>query len=341
MRLDNVSGLDASGQDVSVWQRVSLPNLTMQPVLIVAGPTASGKSSLALAAAEEFGGTVINADSMQIYRELPVLTARPSPADEARVPHRLYGVLDASERCSAGRWAAMCADAIHEARAQRRLPIVVGGTGFYIKALMEGLSAIPAVPATARADAMALRGRLGPDAFHAELAAVDPAAAERLNVGDSQRVTRAYEVWLATGRSLSDWQNEPAVPPVPDADFFAIVLDPPRAELNAACDARFDAMLANGALDEVLALAELHLDPGQPAMKALGVPELLRHIAGEMPLAAAVEAAKLATRQFAKRQASWFRHQIDCAERLDEQFSESLTTKIFPKIRNFILTAQN
>jgi tRNA dimethylallyltransferase len=164
-------------------------------------------------------------------------------------------------------------------------------------------------------------------------------------VGDTQRVTRAYEVWLATGRPLSDWQSEPAVPPVPDAEFFAIVLDPPRDQLNAACDARFDAMMANGALEEARALAaqirDLGLDPALPAMKALGVPELLRHVAGEIPLAEAVAAAKLATRQFAKRQASWFRHQIGLAERLNEQFSESITTKIFPKIRDFVLTTQN
>jgi tRNA dimethylallyltransferase len=313
----------------------------MQPVLIIAGPTASGKSALAMACAQEFAGTVINADSMQVYRELPILTARPCAADEACVPHRLYGVLDATERCSAGRWSIMAAAAIAEARAASRLPIVVGGTGFYIKALTRGLSAMPEMSADARAEATALHARLGAEAFHAELARVDPGAAARLNPADTQRVTRAYEVWLATGRTLTAWQSEPAVPPVPGAAFFTIVLEPPRDLLNAACDARFDAMLANGAMEEVSALAARKLDPALPAMKALGVPELLRHLAGEIPLAEAAAAAKLATRQFAKRQTTWFRTQIGPAERMNEQFSESITSKIFPKIRDFMLTAQN
>jgi tRNA dimethylallyltransferase len=314
------------------------------PVLVVAGPTASGKSGLALAAAEEFGGTVINADSMQVYRELRVLTARPSDADEARVPHRLYGILAAAERCSAGRWATLAADAIAEAHGQGRLPIVVGGTGFYVKALISGLSAIPEVAADMRAEAMALYARLGAEAFQAELSRVDPVSAARLRVSDTQRLTRAYEVWLATGRALSDWQGEPAIPPVPGAAFFTIVLDPPRAALNAACDARFEVMLAAGALDEVRALVtqvrDLGLDPGLPALKALGVADLMRHLAGEQSLAAATAAAKLATRRFAKRQSTWFRTQIDPNERLFEQFSESLNAKIFPKIRDFILTTQ-
>lgn len=313
----------------------------MQPVVVIAGPTASGKSALALACAEEFTGTVINADSMQVYRELPILTARPTVEDEALVPHRLYGVLNANERCSAGRWSALAAGAISEAHDAGRLPIVAGGTGFYIKALMEGLSAIPEVSADSRAEAMALHARLGAEAFHAELARIDPVSAARLNAADTQRVTRAYEVWLATDRTLSDWQSEPAIPPVPGATFFVIVLDPAREPLNAACDARFEAMLAMGALDEVRALAALNLDPALPAMKALGGPELLRHLAGAIPLSEASAAAKLATRQFAKRQSSWFRTQIGPSDRLNEQFSESLLPKIFPKIRDFMLTAQN
>jgi len=318
---------------------------SMQPapkkIVVIAGPTASGKSGLALACAREFGGTIINADSMQVYRELHVLTARPSAADEADLPHRLYGVMSASERCSAGQWASLAADAIAEARSAGRLPIVVGGTGFYIKALTKGLSAMPEVPAAARAEAMALHARLGAQAFHGELARIDPAAAARVRASDSQRATRAYEVWLATGRTLSAWQSEPPMPPVPDAAFFTLVLDPPRDVLNAACDARFDAMLANGALEEVRALAALKLDPALPAMKALGVPELLRHLAGEISLLAASKAAKLATRHFAKRQSTWFRTQIDPSARVNEQFSESLLPKIFPNIRDFMLTTQN
>ena len=312
----------------------------MQPVLIIAGPTASGKSHLALAAAQEFRGTVINADSMQIYRELRILTARPTPAEEALVPHRLYGVMDAAERCSAGRWATLATVEIAAAHAAGRLPIVVGGTGFYLKALTQGLSAIPDVPAECRAEAMNLRDQLGPQAFHAELARIDPRAGERLLVVDAQRVTRAYEVWLATGRSLSDWQDEPPVPPLPDAQFLTFVLDPPRDALYAACDARFDAMLVQGALAEVRALAALGLDPALPAMKALGVPDLLSHLEGRLTLAGAALAAKQATRQFAKRQSTWFRTQIGPSERIFEQFSESLWQKIFTKIRDSRLTAQ-
>jgi tRNA dimethylallyltransferase len=249
-------------------------------------------------------------------------------------------MMSAAERCSAGQWASLAAAAIAEAHVAGRLPIVVGGTGFYIKALMEGLSTMPVVPSGVRNDAMALHARLGAEAFHAELAVIDPVAAQRLRISDTQRVTRAYEVWLATGRTLTAWQSEPAVQPVPGAAFFPIVLEPPREALYAACDARFDAMLANGALAEVRALAALDLDPALPAMKALGVPELLHHVAGEITLDEASAAAKLATRHFAKRQSTWFRTQIGPAERINEQFSESIYPKIFPKIRNFVLTAQ-
>jgi tRNA dimethylallyltransferase len=312
----------------------------MQPVVVIAGPTASGKSKLALAVARAFGGTVINADSMQVYRELRVLTARPSVAEEAEVPHRLYGILSAAERGTAGRWAALAGDAVAGAHAAGRLPILAGGTGFYLKALMDGLSAIPEVSAEARAEATARHRELGAAAFHAEVGRIDPAAAGRVAPSDAQRLTRAYEVWLATGRSLSDWQSEPPMPPLPDATFLTYVLDPPRAALNAACDARFDAMLAAGALDEVETLRQMRLDPTLPAMKALGVPDLLAYLKGRLPYETAVAQAKLATRQFAKRQSTWFRTQLDAANRRNEQFSERLSQEIFSKIREFVLTAQ-
>ena len=312
----------------------------MHPVLVIAGPTASGKSALALAAAREFDGVVINADSMQVYRELRIVTARPSMEDEAAVPHRLYGILSAAERCSAGRWAALAADEARTAWAARRLPIVVGGTGFYLKALLEGLNEIPEVPAEVRAEATALRNDAGAEAFHAQLAGIDPAAAARIALADRQRATRAYEVWLATGRSLTDWQAEPALPPLPEATFEVVVVDPARETLNAACNARLDVMMAAGALDEVRALAALQLDAGLPAMKALCVPELLRHLAGELSYEEAVVAAKRATRQFAKRQGTWFRTQLRTGLRLNEQFSESILLEIFSKIRKSLLTTQ-
>src|SRR4051812_3908656 len=223
-------------------------------VLAIGGPTASGKSALALDAAEAFGGTVINADSMQVYADLAVLTARPGPEALARVPHRLYGVLPATEACSAARWRDMALDAIAEAAGQGRLPVVVGGTGLYLRALMEGLAEIPSVPAPVRADARARHARLGGPAFHAGLAARDPAMAARLAPGDTQRLIRAWEVLEATGRSLADWQAAPSAGPPPGLRFATLVLDPPRDALYAACDGRFRAMVAAGALDEVARL---------------------------------------------------------------------------------------
>ncbi len=308
------------------------------PVVIIAGPTASGKSQLALALAEALNGVVINADSMQVYRELHILTSRPGEEDLARAPHRLYGVLSGAERCSAGRWRALAVAEIEAAREAGRVPVIVGGTGFYIKALMDGLSPIPEVP-EAHANAADARYReQGGAAMLAALAARDPETAARLAAGDRQRLVRAWAVLEATGRPLSDWQRE--APPVAEAGhrFHTVVLEPPRAELYAACDARFDAMLAAGALDEVRALDALGLDPGLPIMRALGVPELRRCLAGETPREQAVSAAKQATRNFAKRQYTWFRHQIQPSARIGAQYSESLEPEIFSDIRHFLLT---
>jgi tRNA dimethylallyltransferase len=303
------------------------------PVLVVAGPTASGKSALAAAIAEAFGGTVINADSMQVYRELPVLTAQPSAADRARAPHVLYGVLPAAERCTAGRWRAMALDAIAAARAQGRLPVVTGGTGLYLKALMEGLAQIPDVPPRVREETAALHERLGAERFHAALAARDPTAAARLAPGDTQRVRRAYEVFAATGRSILSYQAETAT----DGDaFVTMLLMPPRAVLNAACDARCRAMIAAGALAEVRALLAQNLSPDLPAMKALGVRELARHLRGELDMDEAVALLQQATRRYAKRQYTWFRHQMPGAQVWDAQLSESIKAEIFSFIRKSV-----
>jgi tRNA dimethylallyltransferase len=309
------------------------------PVLIVAGPTGSGKSALAIDAAVEFRGTVINADSMQVYRELRLLTARPSAEDEARVPHRLFGVLPAAEVCSAGRWLAMAAVEIAAARAQGRLPIVVGGTGLYLKALTNGLVPVPEIPEAARGEARALHRRLGGEAFKEELAGLDPVAAARLPAGDSQRLIRAYEVVAATGRTLADWQRQEPAKPAVDARFATIVLSPPREDLYAAVDARFDAMIAAGALDEVRALVAL--DPALPAMKAVGVKELAAHLRGEIDLEPACAAAKKATRNFAKRQRTWLRHQLDPDEQAFEQYSERIYPKMLSFIRQFLLTPRS
>jgi tRNA dimethylallyltransferase len=279
-------------------------------MILIAGPTASGKSALALALAEKLGGTIINADSMQVYRDLRIITARPTPEEEARAPHRLYGHVDAAENFSVGRWCTEVADVLAAAQREARAAIVVGGTGLYFKALTQGLAAVPPIPAQIRNE---VRGRLasdGVEALHAELTRHDPVAAARLMPGDRARVTRALEVILATGRSLLLW-HEANMPARVDAALAAkVFLMPDRDELLRRIDARFDAMMAAGALDEVRALAGRRLDPNQPAMKAHGVPWLIRHLNGEIALAEAIEGGKRDTRRYTKRQATWFRNQL-------------------------------
>jgi len=299
------------------------------PVIIVAGPTASGKSALALELAVAFGGTVINADSMQVYRELRILTARPSAVDEARAPHRLYGAIPAAEACTAARWREMAIAAIEAAHGAGRLPILCGGTGLYLKALTEGLSPVPDIPDDLRA---ALRTRYAGAAaaeIHAALANVDPVAAARLRPTDRQRLLRALEVYEATGRSIVDWQAMPPSGPPPGMDFCTILLLPPRKEVYAACDARFRRMLAEGALEEVRALRSLDLAADLPAMKALGVAELMRILDGAMTPEEATTAVQQATRNYVKRQFTWFSRQIIANLTIEAQFSEKLMPEIF------------
>ena len=281
-----------------------------QPIaILIAGPTASGKSALALDLAERLGGIVVNADSMQVYRDLRIITARPTDDDEARVPHRLYGHVDAAENYSVGRWCIDARDALDEAWKAGRVPILTGGTGLYFKALTQGLSAVPPTPPEIRA---AVRARLdaeGAAALHAELAQRDPAVAAKLKPADKMRIGRALEVLEATGRSLAEWHRD-GMPAILESRAVSIFLAPDRAQLHRRIDARFDAMLAAGALEEVKALDARHLDSLLPAMKAHGVPWLRRHLAGEVTLAAAAEGAKLDTRRYTKRQATWFRNQM-------------------------------
>jgi tRNA dimethylallyltransferase len=277
------------------------------PALLIAGPTASGKSALALAIAERAGGTIINADSMQVYRELRVLTARPTPLDEARAPHRLYGVRPAADAASVAWWRAAALAAMAEARAAGRLPILCGGTGMYFASLTEGLSDIPPIPPAARAEARRLLAEEGPAALHARLVADDPRTAARLRPSDSQRLARAFEVWHGTGRGLADWQAGGGTGPAPWR-FAAILIDPPREALRAAIAVRWNGMLAAGALEEVRSLVAEGLDPALPAMRAHGVPELASLLAGRMTPEAASARAILHTGQYTKRQATWFRH---------------------------------
>jgi len=310
--------------------------------LIVAGPTASGKSALALAISQRLGGTIINADSMQVYRELRILTARPTTHEEALAPHALYGVRPVAEPGNAGWWRAAALAAMQAARQSGRLPILCGGTGLYLAALTEGLAEIPEPGPQARAEARTLLAELGPQALHERLAVVDHDTASRLRPTDAQRIARAWEVWRGTGRGLAAWQAEPGVRPT-GWHFAAILLAPPRAALRAAIAARFETMLAAGALVEVRALLALGLDLSLPAMRAQGVPELAAHLGGELSLAVAAERAVLATGRYAKRQATWFRHHklaphgrthtIHARIADAEQFSERNLAEIFDFIR--------
>lgn len=307
--------------------------------VVLAGPTATGKSALALAVARECNGVVINADSMQVYRELPVLTAQPGAAERAAAAHRLYGFVTVSESCSAADWAALARAEIDQALGEGRLPIVVGGTGLYIKALLEGLAAVPEIPAEVRAAARRRLSEIGKAAFHDDLGRRDPAMASRIRPSDSQRLLRAWEVIEATGQSLAAWQarQEPS-PWAGGIDFVKLVVMPERSELHAACDQRFRDMVGRGALEEARALAD-RADNRLPAMKALGLRELIGHVRGEATLEQAIAAAQQATRRYAKRQLTWFRHQLAGGRTIPVsplfgKFSESFLAEIYNIIRS-------
>jgi tRNA dimethylallyltransferase len=278
--------------------------------VLIAGPTASGKSALALALAQKTGGVIVNADSMQVYRDLRIITARPTPEEEATVAHRLYGHVDAAVNFSAGGWVTDAAKVLAEARAQNRLAIFVGGSGLYFKALTRGLSAVPPIAPEVRESVRARLERDGVEALHTALAQSDPASAERLKPRDRTRIARALEVVEATGRSLTDWHREGLPPLLAPGQFRALFLEPDRDELYARIDARYEAMLEAGAREEVAALATRKLDPLLPAMKAHGVPALMAHLRGEITLAEAATTGRADTRHYAKRQFTWFRHQL-------------------------------
>lgn len=283
--------------------------MTKTPRLtLIAGPTASGKSRLALEMAEKTGAVIVNADSQQLYADLRVLSARPTIEDEARAEHRLYGVADAAESWSVGRWTRAVMPLLDELAAQDRPALLVGGTGLYFNALTRGLADIPAVPDAVRDTVQAAYDLEGEAAFRRRLAEVDPTAAAAITPGDRQRLIRALAVARATGRSLSDWKADTR-PLLAPGSYEALVVEPPRDRLYAACDVRVSEMIQNGALDEVRALLARNLDPTLPAMKAVGVPELAAHLSGATTLDQAVAAIRLSTRHYAKRQLTWFRNQ--------------------------------
>lgn len=275
---------------------------------LIAGATASGKSRLALETAERTDAVILNADSQQLYADLRILTARPSPDDEARADHRLYGVADAAEAWSVGRWLRAAVPLIEELTAQGRPVLIVGGTGLYFSALTKGLAEIPPVPAPVQEATEAVWAQGGEALVRDRLAAVDPVSAAVIEAGDRQRLMRALSVHAATGRALSEWRTDTRAVLTPGA-YHAVVVEPDRVALYAACDARVAAMVEAGALEEVRVLVARGLDPALPAMKAVGVREFAAHLAGNLPLDAAVDAVRQATRNYAKRQLTWFRNQ--------------------------------
>ncbi len=289
--------------------------VTDPSIHLIAGPTASGKSALALRLAEALGGEIVNADASQVYCDLHILSARPSPDEEARVPHHLFGTVDAAEAYSTGKWLTAATAALADIAARGRPAIVVGGTGLYFRALTEGLADVPPVPREARRAAAEAFERLGEAAFREALRARDPAAAARISPGDRQRLCRAWEVLEHTGRALSDWQAASAGALEPGS-WRAVVLEPPRGELYARCDARVLAMVEAGVLDEVRALLARGLDPMLPAMKAVGVREFGAHLRDETSLDEAIAAAQQETRRYAKRQLTWLRNQTPQWERV-------------------------
>jgi tRNA dimethylallyltransferase len=278
------------------------------PVLLIAGPTASGKSALAGRLAAATGGEVVNADSMQVYRDLRILTARPTPAEEAVAPHHLFGVADGAEAWSVGRWLRAAGDVLEEIAARGRPAIVVGGTGLYFRALTKGLADVPAVSPSVRAETLETLSEIGEAAFRSRLAAADAAAEARISRGDRQRLVRALAVFTTTGRSLSDWQTATA-PAMAAGTWRGVVLAPPREALRHRCDARLAFMAEHGALDEVAALLARDLDPGLPVMKALGVAAFAAQLRGALSPVQALEQARGETRRYAKRQTTWLRNQ--------------------------------
>ncbi len=307
--------------------------------VLIAGPTASGKSAVALEVARLLGGTIVNADSMQVYRELRVLTARPSAREEAQAPHRLYGVISAAERFSAARWLELASDALGAIWSEGGTPVVVGGTGLYFKALQEGLAPVPEIPQAVREhwqDELLARG--APE-LHEQLRGLDALTAERLKPGDGQRVVRALEVIAATGTPLRVWQETPPRSGIlENVSVVRIVLWPDRELLYRRCDARLERMVEDGALQEVATLKDMELDPDLPAMKALGVPQLIATLDGQCSIEDAVLQTQTLTRRYAKRQLTWFRSNMISWNKVFEQQSERMMREVFAILRENELT---
>ena len=305
------------------------------PVMVIAGPTASGKSALGLKLADALGGEIVNADSMQIYQDLPILTAMPDAEDQAQVPHHGYGILDGAERCSVARWLNLTRDLVADIHARGKTPILIGGTGMYIRAAIEGISPIPEIAPQYRDAASVQYDDMGGAAFRQALAEKDPALAARLNDGDRQRLIRGMEVVLATGRPLSQWQSIPLQGQI-KADFTTVIIMPPRHELYDAINRRYPLMLEKGGIEEAQQLMVRGLDPSLPLMKAVGLPPVLAHLRGEIDAETMVTLSCQDSRRYAKRQITWFNNQLQANFCEDssyfEQFSESFIKKILSKV---------
>jgi tRNA dimethylallyltransferase len=291
------------------------------PIILIAGPTAGGKSALALRLARRIGGEIVNADALQLYRDLRVLSARPSDQETALAPHHLFGVADGADGWSVGRWLRAAQDVLREIATRGRPAILVGGTGLYFRALTQGLAEAPAAPPDVAEAVERLYDQMGETEVRAALREVDPEAEARIAPNDRQRLTRALAVARATGRPLSDWQAD-TPPGLPPAAWRGVVIEPPRAALYARCDARLELMLADGALREAAALIARGLDPRLPVMKAVGLRELAAAARGALSLPDALAAAQTATRRYAKRQMTWFRHQTPDWPRIDAEAAE-------------------
>tara|TARA_Y100001970_G_scaffold227359_1_gene281294 strand:- start:3800 stop:4741 length:942 start_codon:yes stop_codon:yes gene_type:complete len=312
--------------------------LSTKPVIVVGGPTASGKSGLALGLAQRVGGQIINADSMQVYRDLQVITARPSLMEQGGVPHHLYGVLGRNDRNSAGIWRQNALEIISGCHRANKVPFLVGGTGLYLRALMTGLHRMPSVPAEFR---YSLNQRLrleGPTVLHRELSEMDPGMAKRLHPADGQRIVRALEIFLYTGKRLSDWQIGETEAAPKGLRFFTIVILPERDILYHAINERFDRMLNAGAIEEVKRMLAAGPKDDYPPLRAVGVPPIRSFLDGVMHRDRMIDTAKRDTRRYAKRQETWFRHQIIPDIVIQTKYSEISLDKIFPDISKFLLT---
>lgn len=309
--------------------------MTQNPVLIIAGPTASGKSALAIAAARALNGVVLNCDSMQIYKDIPIIAATPNACEKQQVEHRLFEIYDVEKRGNVVEWLDLCVAEIKKLWAEGRLPVVVGGTGMYIDALINGVTPIPEVNQQVRKK---LKERLQTDGLqqlYIELKEQDAEIAAKLNLNDKTRIVRALEIIATTGKKVSEWYKMPLIKKLPEADFAVVKIVPTIDEIEQRCRARLDIMVKNGALDEIAGLVRRGVDETLPAMKALGVPELSMAVKGEMPLSEALELAKLHTRQYAKRQRTWLKNKLNS----DIEFADVYTgqPEFMEKIIHFIM----